>query len=104
MSRSISLVAARKDRGRIVEEVGRTGTAVSLTRRGKVVARIVPEERRTNRDHPRRLFVRGGATRGARSDQAPPSVRRMVPLNRGECWVAHFAARRRSGGGGAGVT
>jgi prevent-host-death family protein len=44
MSRSITLVAARKDLGRIVEEVGRTGTPVSLTRRGKIVARIVPEE------------------------------------------------------------
>jgi prevent-host-death family protein len=43
MLRSISLVAARKDLGRIVEEVGRTGTPVNLTRRGKVVARIVPE-------------------------------------------------------------
>jgi prevent-host-death family protein len=43
MSRSISLVAARKELGRIVEEVGRTGTPVSLTRRGKIVARIVPE-------------------------------------------------------------
>lgn len=43
MSRSVTLVAARKDLGRIVEEVGRTGAPVSLTRRGKVVARIVPE-------------------------------------------------------------
>ncbi len=50
MPRSISLVAARKDLGRIVEEVGRTGTAVSLTRRGKVVARIVPEGRQDSRD------------------------------------------------------
>jgi prevent-host-death family protein len=50
MSRSISLVAARKDLGRIVEEVGRTGTPVSLTRRGKVVARIVPEVREGARD------------------------------------------------------
>lgn len=38
-------MAARKDLGRIVEEVGRTGTPVNLTRRGKVVARIVPEGR-----------------------------------------------------------
>jgi prevent-host-death family protein len=45
MPRSLSLVAARKDLGRIVEEVGRTGNPVRLTRRGKVVARIVPEER-----------------------------------------------------------
>jgi prevent-host-death family protein len=50
MSRTISLVAARKDLGRIVEEVGRTGTPVSLTRRGKIVARIVPEERGSARD------------------------------------------------------
>jgi antitoxin (DNA-binding transcriptional repressor) of toxin-antitoxin stability system len=50
MSRSVSLVAARKDLGRIVEEVGRTGNPVSLTRRGKVVARIVPEERGGARD------------------------------------------------------
>jgi prevent-host-death family protein len=45
MARSISLVSARKDLGRIVEEVGRTGTPVNLTRRGKVVARIVPQAR-----------------------------------------------------------
>lgn len=50
MSRNISLVAARKDLGRIVEEVGRTGNAVNLTRRGKIVARIVPEERAAGRD------------------------------------------------------
>lgn len=50
MPRSISLVEARKDLGRIVEEVGRTGTPVSLTRRGKVVARIVPEARDDARD------------------------------------------------------
>jgi antitoxin (DNA-binding transcriptional repressor) of toxin-antitoxin stability system len=45
MPRSLSLVAARKDLGRIVAEVSRTGDAVRLTRRGKVVARIVPENR-----------------------------------------------------------
>ena len=50
MSRSITLVAARKALGQIVEEVGRTGTPVSLTRRGKIVARIVPEERARARD------------------------------------------------------
>jgi prevent-host-death family protein len=50
MPRSISLVAARRDLGRIVEEVGRTGNPVNLTRRGKVVARIVPEERGGARD------------------------------------------------------
>ena len=50
MSRSISLVAARKDLGRIVEAVRRTGNPVNLTRRGKVVARIVPEERGGARD------------------------------------------------------
>jgi antitoxin (DNA-binding transcriptional repressor) of toxin-antitoxin stability system len=50
MSRSISLVAARKELGRIVEEIGRTGSSVSLTRRGKVVARIVPEAQGRTRD------------------------------------------------------
>jgi prevent-host-death family protein len=50
MARSITLVAARKDLGRIVEEVGRTGTPVSLTRRGKIVARIVPEPRVSEHD------------------------------------------------------
>lgn len=50
MPRSISLVAARKELGRIVEEVGRTGTPVSLTRRGKIVARIVPEGAAPARD------------------------------------------------------
>jgi antitoxin (DNA-binding transcriptional repressor) of toxin-antitoxin stability system len=50
MPTSISLVAARKALGRIVEEIGRTGNAVNLTRRGKIVARIVPEERGRSRD------------------------------------------------------
>jgi antitoxin (DNA-binding transcriptional repressor) of toxin-antitoxin stability system len=50
MSRSISLVVARKDLGRIVEEIGRTGNPVSITRRGKIVARIVPEVRGSTRD------------------------------------------------------
>ena len=50
MPRSISLVAARKGLGRIVEEIGRTGNAVNLTRRGKIVARIVPQERNSTRD------------------------------------------------------
>ena len=50
MARSITLVAARRELGRIVEEVGRTGNPVSLTRRGKVVARIVPEKRVSERD------------------------------------------------------
>jgi len=50
MPRSISLVAARRALGRIVEEVGRTGTPVNLTRRGKVIARIVPEEREATGD------------------------------------------------------
>jgi|SRR3954469_21592476 antitoxin (DNA-binding transcriptional repressor) of toxin-antitoxin stability system len=45
MARNISLVAARKELGRIVQEIGRTGNGVNLTRRGKIVARIVPEER-----------------------------------------------------------
>jgi prevent-host-death family protein len=52
MARSISLVAARKDLGRIVEEVGRTGTPVSLTRRGKIVARIVPDDQRPTHGDP----------------------------------------------------
>ena len=67
MSRRISLVAARKDLGRIVEEVGRTGTPVSLTRRGKVVAHIVPEAAASTRDP--LAALRGSAElRGSFSD------------------------------------
>jgi prevent-host-death family protein len=50
MARSVNLDTARKALGRIVEEVGRTGTPVSLTRRGKIVARIVPEAAGPARD------------------------------------------------------
>ena len=43
MKKSVSIVEARRDLGRLVEEVRRTGQPVVLTRRGRAVARIAPE-------------------------------------------------------------
>jgi len=43
MAKSISIVAARRELGRLAEEVRRTGQPVTLTRRGRAVARIAPE-------------------------------------------------------------
>jgi len=45
MRKSISIVAARRELGRLAEEVSRTGRAMVLTRRGQAVARIAPEPR-----------------------------------------------------------
>jgi prevent-host-death family protein len=45
MKRQVSIVAARRELGRLAEEVGRTGQGVTLTKRGRAVARIVPEPR-----------------------------------------------------------
>src|SRR5437870_8139203 len=42
MAKSISIVDARRDLGRIADEVRRTGQAVVLTRRGRPVARLAP--------------------------------------------------------------
>src|SRR5436309_3510464 len=42
MVKSISIVDARRDLGRIADEVRRTGQAVVLTRRGRPVARLAP--------------------------------------------------------------
>jgi prevent-host-death family protein len=43
MTKSVSIVAARRELGRLAGEVNRTGQPVILTRRGQAVARIVPE-------------------------------------------------------------
>jgi prevent-host-death family protein len=43
MKKSVSIVEARRDLGRLAEEVRRTGQPVVLTRRGRPVARIAPE-------------------------------------------------------------
>jgi prevent-host-death family protein len=51
MRKSVSIVEARRELGRLADEVRRTGQSVALTRRGRVVARITPE---------------GATTRGAR--------------------------------------
>ena len=45
MKRTVSIVAARQELGRLADEVRRTGQPVILTRRGQAVARIVPEPR-----------------------------------------------------------
>jgi prevent-host-death family protein len=40
MAKSVSIVEARRDLGRLADEVCRTGQAVVLTRRGRPVARL----------------------------------------------------------------
>lgn len=43
MPKTVSIVDARRDLGRLAEEVRRTGQPVILTKRGRVVAYIAPE-------------------------------------------------------------
>jgi prevent-host-death family protein len=43
MAKTISIVAARRDLGRLADEVRRSGQAIVLTRRGRPVARLVPQ-------------------------------------------------------------
>lgn len=43
MKKRVSIVDARRELGRLAQEVHRTGQPVVLTRRGQAVARIVPE-------------------------------------------------------------
>jgi prevent-host-death family protein len=43
MKKSVSIVEARRDLGRLAEEVRRTRQPVVLTKRGRAVARITPE-------------------------------------------------------------
>ncbi len=43
MKKSVSIVAARRELGRLAEEVRRTRQPVMLTRRGRAVARLAPE-------------------------------------------------------------
>ena len=43
IKKTISIVAARQGLGRLAEEVRRTGQSVILTRRGRAVARLIPE-------------------------------------------------------------
>lgn len=42
MAKSVSIVEARRDLGRLADEVRRTGQAVMLTRRGRPIARLAP--------------------------------------------------------------
>jgi len=42
MSRRVSIVEARRELGRLADEVSRTGQSVVLTRRGRAVAHIAP--------------------------------------------------------------
>jgi len=43
MAKTVSIVDARRELGRLAEEVHRTGQAVVLTRRGRAIARLVPD-------------------------------------------------------------
>ncbi len=43
MKKSVSIVAARRELGRLAREVSQTGQPVILTRRGQAIAQIVPE-------------------------------------------------------------
>jgi prevent-host-death family protein len=42
MPRRVSIVEARRELGRLADEVSRTGQPVVLTRRGRAIARIAP--------------------------------------------------------------
>jgi len=67
MPKKVSIVDARKELGRLAEDVRRTGQPVVLTRRGRAIARITPEPV-------------GANTRNARSD-AFAELRGTVRLN-----------------------
>src|SRR5262249_7970244 len=56
MRKAVSIVEARRELGRLAEEVRRTGQSVAITRRGRVIARIAPEP------------GRGGPRRGTRGE------------------------------------
>lgn len=60
MRKAVSIVEARRELGRLADEVRRTGQSVALTRRGQVVARIAPEP------------VGGQRRRGGRGDGFDP--------------------------------
>ena len=96
MRRTVSIVDARRQLGRLAEEVRRTGRPVVLTRRGRPVARIVPEPR-PSASVARDAFaaLRGTvrldcsfdelqrAVRGLRSEFARSLERRAIPGPRG---------------------
>ena len=77
MRKSVSIVDARRELGRLTEEVRRTRQPVVLTRRGRAVARITPEP--------------AGTVSGARNARdAFARLRNTVQLN------GDFAALQRS--------
>lgn len=54
MKKSVSIVEARRELGRLTEEVRRTRQPVVLTKRGRAVARITPEPMATAAVAPQR--------------------------------------------------
>jgi len=80
MKKSISIVAARRELGRLAGEVNRTGQPVILTRRGQAVARIVPEPAtEPRRRGPRDPFaqLRGTVRLNCDLDELQLAVRRL---------------------------
>jgi prevent-host-death family protein len=89
MRRTITIVDARRQLGRLAEEVRRTGRPVVLTRRGRPVARIAPEPTPSGREA-RDAFA---ALRGTvRLETNFEDLQRAVRALRGE--FARSLARR----------
>jgi prevent-host-death family protein len=80
MKKTISIVAARRELGRLAGEVNRTGQPVILTRRGQAVARIVPEPApAARRQRPRDPFaqLRGTVRLNCDLDELQQAVRQL---------------------------
>ncbi|HXQ23328.1 MAG TPA: type II toxin-antitoxin system Phd/YefM family antitoxin [Candidatus Acidoferrales bacterium] len=80
MKKTVSIVAARRELGRLAQEVSRTGQAVILTRRGRAVARITPEpdtELRRRKRHDAFAELRGTVRLNCTLDELCSSVRQL---------------------------
>jgi prevent-host-death family protein len=80
MKKTVSIVAARRELGRLAEEVNRTGQPVVLTRRGRAVARIAPEpgtELRPLRQRDAFAELRGTVRLNCTIDELQTAVRRL---------------------------
>ena len=80
MRKRVSIVAARRELGRLAEQVSRTGQPVVLTRRGRAVARIAPEpDIELGRRTPRDAFaeLRGTVQLNCNLDELQSAVRKL---------------------------
>lgn len=80
MRRAVSIVEARRELGRLADEVRRTGRPIVLTRRGRPVASITPEpSARGLRDDGDNAFaaLRGTVQLHCSFDELQRAVRRL---------------------------